>query len=38
VVRGALAAGVPPSLAVEEVQREVERRLMRTRGFYDLEW
>lgn len=38
MVRGALAAGVPPSLAVEEVQREVERRLMRTRGFYDPEW
>jgi len=38
VVRGALDAGVPPALAIEEVQREVERRLMRTRGFYDPEW
>jgi hypothetical protein len=38
VVRGALAAGVPASMAVEEVQREVERRLLRTRGFYDPEW
>ena len=35
VVRGALAAGVPPSLVVEELQREVERRLVRTRAFYD---
>jgi hypothetical protein len=37
VVRGALAAGVPPTVVVEELQREVERRLMRTRRFYD-EW
>jgi hypothetical protein len=37
VVRSALAAGVPPSTVVEELQREVERRLMRTRQFYD-EW
>jgi hypothetical protein len=35
VVRGALAAGVPPSMVLEELQREVERRLMRTRQFYD---
>jgi hypothetical protein len=37
VVRGALAAGVPPELVLDELQREVERRLMRTRQFYD-EW
>ena len=37
VVRSALAAGVPPAMVVEELQREVERRLMRTRQFYD-EW
>ena len=37
VVRSALAAGVPPSMVLEELQREVERRLMRTRQFYD-EW
>ena len=37
VVRGALAAGVPQSMVVEELQREVERRLMRTQQFYD-EW
>ncbi len=37
VVRGALAAGVPPEMVLEELQREVERRLMRTRQFYD-EW
>jgi hypothetical protein len=35
VVRGALAAGVPPSMVLEELQREVERRLMRTQQFYD---
>ncbi len=35
VVRAAVAAGVPAVVVVEEVQREVERRLMRTRGFYD---
>jgi hypothetical protein len=35
VVRGALAAGVPPAMVLEELQREVERRLMRTRQFYD---
>jgi hypothetical protein len=37
VVRGALAAGVPPEMVLDELQREVERRLMRTRQFYD-EW
>ncbi len=35
VVRGALEAGVPRELVVEELQREVERRLLRTTGFYD---
>jgi hypothetical protein len=35
VVRHALAAGVPEVVVVEEVQREVERRLVRTRQFYD---
>ena len=35
VVRSALAAGVPPELVLDELQREVERRLMRTRQFYD---
>jgi hypothetical protein len=39
VVRQALAAGVPRMVAHEEVQREVERRLLRTRFFYDeQEW
>jgi hypothetical protein len=39
VVRGALAAGVPPPLVLDELQREVERRLMRSRRFYDeREW
>ncbi len=37
VVRGALAAGVPAPMVLEELQREVERRLMRTQHFYD-EW
>ena len=37
VVRGALAGGVPPEMVLDELQREVERRLMRTRQFYD-EW
>jgi hypothetical protein len=36
-VRSALAAGVPAEMVIEELQREVERRLMRTRQFYD-EW
>ena len=39
VARGALAAGVPSMVVVEEVQREVERRLIRSRRFYDeTEW
>jgi hypothetical protein len=39
VVRSALASGVPPALVLEELQREVERRLVRTRQFYDeSEW
>ena len=39
VARGALAAAVPPMLVLEEVQREVERRLIRTARFYDeKEW
>ena len=39
VVRGALAAGVPSTVVVEELQREVERRLIRSRRFYDeSEW
>jgi hypothetical protein len=37
VTRSALAAGVPAARVLEELQREVERRLMRTRGFYDSE-
>ena len=35
VTRSALAAGVPPELVFEELQREVERRLLRSRRFYD---
>ena len=35
VVRGALAAGVPAMVVVEELQREVERRLVRSHRFYD---
>ena len=39
VVRSALAAGVPGERVLDELQREVERRLMRTRQFYDeTEW
>jgi hypothetical protein len=39
VVREALAAGVPSMVVVEELQREVERRLVRSRRFYDeTEW
>ena len=39
VARGALAASVSPMLVLEEVQREVERRLIRTARFYDeREW
>jgi hypothetical protein len=37
VVRSALRAGVPQAMVLEELQREVERRLMRTQQFYD-EW
>ncbi len=37
VVRSALAAGVAQAHVVDELQREVERRLLRTRQFYD-EW
>ncbi len=35
VVRSALEAGVPPERVLDELQREVERRLLRTRQFYD---
>ena len=39
VVRSALAAGVPRERVLDELQREVERRLLRTRQFYDeAEW
>ena len=39
VARSALGSGVPAALVLEELQREVERRLMRTRRFYDeAEW
>ena len=39
VVRGALGAGVSPAVVLEELQREVERRLLRTARFYDeAEW
>jgi hypothetical protein len=39
VVRGALAAGVSRTVVVEELQREVERRLVRSARFYDeTEW
>jgi hypothetical protein len=39
VARGALAAGVPAMVVVEELQREVERRLIRSHRFYDeREW
>ena len=39
VVREALAAGVPSMVVVEELQREVERRLIRSHRFYDeTEW
>ena len=37
VTSSALAAGVPEAMVLDELQREVERRLMRTRQFYD-EW
>jgi hypothetical protein len=35
VARSALQAGVPESVVLDELQREVERRLLRTREFYD---
>ena len=35
VVRSALTAGVPAERVLDELQREVERRLLRTRQFYD---
>ena len=35
VARGALAAGVPSMVVIEELQREVERRLIRSHRFYD---
>ncbi len=39
VTRAALDAGVPGELVLDELQREVERRLLRTRQFYDeSEW
>jgi hypothetical protein len=39
VTRAALEAGVPVELVHDELQREVERRLLRTRQFYDeTEW
>ena len=39
VARGALAAGVSPMVVLEELQREVERRLVRTYRYYDeTEW
>jgi len=39
VVRSALECGVPPERVLEELRKEVERRLLRTRRFYDeTEW
>jgi hypothetical protein len=39
VARSALAAGVPEMVVIEELQREVERRLVRSHRFYDeTEW
>jgi hypothetical protein len=39
VARGALEAGVPSMVVIEELQHEVERRLTRGRRFYDeSEW
>jgi hypothetical protein len=35
VTRSALEAGVPVELVYDELQREVERRLLRSRQFYD---
>jgi hypothetical protein len=38
VVRSALAAGVPESRVVDELQREVERRLARVRDLGEERW
>lgn len=39
VVRAALAGGVPEEVVLEELRREVGRRLARTDAFYDqTEW
>ncbi len=35
VARSALGAGVPEVVVLEELRREVERRLTRTEAFYD---
>jgi hypothetical protein len=35
VARTALTAGVPDVVVLEELRREVERRLIRTSAFYD---
>ncbi len=35
VVRAALAGGVPEEVVLEELRREVQRRLARTDAFYD---
>ena len=35
VVRSALEYGVPRDRVLDELQREVERRLLRSRRFYD---
>ncbi|MBA2644223.1 MAG: hypothetical protein H0U80_02125 [Solirubrobacterales bacterium] len=35
VVRAALAGGVPEEVVLEELRREVQRRLTRTDAFYD---
>ena len=35
VVRSALAGGVPEEVVLEELRREVQRRLARTDAFYD---
>ena len=35
VARSALEAGMPASRVVDELQHEVERRLLRSRQFYD---
>jgi hypothetical protein len=38
VVRSALAAGVPPERVLDELQREVERRLARLRDPAEDHW